>query len=136
MAFFSRSITGFLYIVVFLSAFNAQASDDEYLKLLEQEASDLHLDQSSQRETDGTAHRTAADMVKKKWTGECDFSSDVLLADVDQAEFASYLKQCYLGTYAYFRRLDAGLQHVVYNSYRKNTPIKQSALKKEIVNYF
>lgn len=136
MAFFSRSITGFLYIVVFLSAFSAQANEDEYLKMLEQEASDLHLDQSGQRETDGAAHSASMDMVKKKWDGECDYDSDVLLAGVDQTEFSSYLKQCYLGTYAYFRRLDVNLQHVVYDSYKKHTPIKQSALKKEIVNYF
>jgi len=136
MAFSSGTVTRFLYIVIFITAFNVQATEDDYLKLLEQEASDLHLDQSGQRESDGAVHSSSTTQLERKWDGECEYSSDILLPDIDRAEFASYLKQCYLGTYAYYKRLDVNLQKAVYDSYKKNTPIKHLALKKEIVNYF
>jgi hypothetical protein len=134
MLFFSRSLFTVLCIIIALGASSAQAADD-YLKMLEAEAEDLHLDKSGQRENSGVVHSKPVD-GRRDWDGECDYMDEAMLPGVVWEEFSSYIKQCYLGTYAYYRRLDDNLQRTIYNSYKKNTPVKQTTLKKEILNYF
>lgn len=134
MQFYSRPLFTVLYIIIALGTSNVHAGDD-YLKMLEAEAEDLHLDKSGQREISNIVRsKPAAD--RRDWDGECDYRGEAMLPGVVWEEFSSYIKQCYLGTYAYYRRLDNNLQRSIYNSYEKNTPVKQSRLKKEILSYF
>ncbi len=134
MLSYSRPLFTVLCIIIALCTPNVYAGDD-YLKMLEAEAEDLHLDKSGQRENSSIVHSKPA-TDRRDWDGECDYVDEAMLPGVVWEEFSSYIKQCYLGTYAYYRRLDDNLQRSIYNSYKKNAPVKQTTLKKEILNYF
>ncbi len=140
MVFFSRSVFNtfsiVVLLVVLLATFNAQAADDEYLKQLASEVKNVHLDKSGQRNNNNTAHNASGDAKQRKWVGECDYSNEVMPAGLAWAEFSSYLKQCSLATFVYYRRLDSDLQRSVYNTYSKASTMKSSKLKKDILTYF
>jgi len=124
-------------IILLFASSSAMASDD-YMKLLEAEAEGTSLDQSSdQREDKTTVISAGIDTEKKAWVGECDYAKDVLALGVVWEEFASYLKQCSLGTYVFYRRLEHDLQYTIYNdNYSKTAPTKLSRFKKAILDYF
>lgn len=115
---------------------NAMAGDDEYMKLMEAEAAGTHLDKGGQRKSSRVKHNLSINTEKRKWLGECDYSDDVLPPGLAWEAFPSYLKQCYLGTYVFYRRLESDLQRSAYNAYLKTAPIKIGVLKKEISNYY
>ncbi|VAW52955.1 hypothetical protein MNBD_GAMMA06-77 [hydrothermal vent metagenome] len=142
MAVFNRFLSNIFFIIVllaaFLAVFNVQATDDEYLKQLELEVKNVHLDKSGQRTNNSAAHgRNAADNTKEKnWIGECDYADGMMPKNLPWEEFSSYLKQCSLATFVYYRRLVPELQHSVYDTYAETSTMKLSKLKKNILTYF
>ena len=72
MAFFSRS--EFNLVFVLLSTFNAQASDDDYLKMLESEAEGVKLDQSGQLKGKEKRSEDDSGITKTNWNWEGDMS--------------------------------------------------------------
>ena len=132
----NRYFFSYLCTIILMFSHDAMASDDEYMKLMEAEAAETHLDLGGQRKSSGAKHNISINTQKRDWPGECDYTDDVLPSGLVWEEFPSYLKQCYLGTYVFYRRLELNLQHSVYDAYLKTAPIKLSALKKEISNYF
>ena len=136
MYIYSRRPIRILCVSIVLFTCDAVASDD-YMKLLEAEADGTELDPGGQSKTNTTVHRAPVNVDRRDWQGECDYVNDVLALGVVWEEFASHLKQCSLGTYVFYRRLDLDSQRLVYiNNYSKNAPTKLSILKKAIFKYF
>jgi len=135
MEVFNKSLVLTLFITtLLLSSFHALAEDD-YLQMLEAEADDVQLDQGGMRANDNKQREQQLSIVEKKWRGECAYDKDVLQLHVPRDEFSSYLKQCSLSLFVYYRKLDASSQTLVYEEYRNVTPIKFTSLKKSIVKY-
>jgi hypothetical protein len=128
------------YLVVTLSAATLFFStctfaEDDYLLMLEAETENLRLDQGGQRGSENKRRKQQLIVNEKKWLGECSFTEDVLILDVPREAFSSYLKQCSLSLFVYYRRLDAGSQTLVFEKYQNASPVRFSSLKKTIVNY-
>ena len=121
-------------ISIFLTPGNALAEDD-YLRLLESEAIDLELDKAGQRAGDNKKQTKHYKKLKQQWYGECRPVNDLLPDNLLHEEFPSYLKQCSLSTYSFFRRLDTDQQHTVYEAYQRSSPIDFSSLRKLILQY-
>lgn len=134
MAFFSRSVFNIFYIVALLCSFEAMASDDEYLRMLEGEAEDLQLDQSGQLRDKEQKSKDASGITKTNWTWEGDLESDVLPTGPAQDEFATILKQNFYGTFVFYRRLNTVDQKTVYHHYTKTSPALES-IRKDILNH-
>ena len=133
MAVFNKALINVLCITFLLCTFNAAASDDEYMKLLEAEAEESVLDQTGQRESNDTLHNN---ITKKNWVGECDYIDDILPLGLVWEEFSSYLKQCSLSTFAFYRRLDMNLQRSVYENYSKSASAELNVLRQEILKHY
>ena len=110
-------------------------AEDDYLLMLEAEAENLRLDQGGKHGSENKRRKQQLVVAEKKWQGECDFAEDVLQLDVSREAFSSYLKQCSLSLFVYYRRLDMSSQALVFETYKDASPIKFSSLKKTIVNY-
>lgn len=136
MAVFNRYSINLVCAIILFCSNNAVASDDEYLKLLEAEAIDSRLDRDGQRKNNNIAHNASVNLDKRDWAGECDYVDDVLPSGLVWEEFSSYLKQCSLGTYVFYRRLEFDLQRSIYNTYSNTAPTKNSILKEAILKYF
>ena len=143
MAFLSRGTVniilclGLAFVAAFVAAFNVHAADDDYLKMLEAEAEGSHIDDSGQAKRHAaTATSAPAVAETKKWVGECDYISDAMPTGLQWEEFASYIKQCSLGTYVFYRRLDPNSQSTVYKSYTAMSPTNLSVLKEEVLKYY
>jgi len=134
MDVFNKSLVIILFAVtLFFSTYTF--AEDDYLLMLEAEAENLRLDQGGQHGSENKRRNQQFVVAEKKWQGECDFAENVLLLGVPHEEFSSYLKQCSLSLFVYYRRLDTGSQALVFEKYKNASPIKFSSLKKTIVNY-
>jgi len=112
MAFFSRS--AFNFVIVLLSTFNAQASDDDYLKMLESEAEGVKLDQSGQLKGKQQISDDDSGITKTNWNWEGDMNGDVLPPGLAQDEFATLLKQHFYGTFVFYRKLNSVDQNILF----------------------
>ena len=133
MAFSSRSV--FNLVIVLLSTFNAQASDDDYLKMLESEAEDVKLDQSGQLKSKQQRSKDDSGITKTNWNWEGDMSGDVLPPGLAQDEFATLLKQHFYGTFVFYRRLNSVDQNTIYYHYEKASPAELEPIRQDILSH-
>ena len=101
MLFFKRSVFNAVCLTL-LCVFNAYASDDAYLKMLESEAEDVKLDQTGQLKDKQKITRNESEIIKKDWNWEGDLEGDVLPSGLAQDEFATLLKQHFYGTFVFY----------------------------------
>ena len=134
MDVFNNYLVIILSITISLFSLSVSAEDD-YLLMLEAEAGSSRLDQGGKRVIDDEKRRKQLDFVEKKWQGECDYDEDVLQSSLPREEFSSYLKQCSLSLFVFYRRLDINSQVLVYEEYENASPIKFTSLKETIINY-
>ena len=134
MDVFNKLLVKALFAATLSFSINAVATDD-YLLMLEAEAEDLELDQAGSGNVDARQRKQQLHVMETDWYGECDYAKEVLQQNLPREEFSSYLKQCSLSLFVFYRRLDVGSQTAVYGVYKKASPIKFSSLKKTIVNY-
>ena len=134
MDVFNKYLVLILSITSLLFSFHALAEDD-YMTMLETEAKSSQLDMGEKGEVDVKQRKQQIMVVDKKWQGECDYAEDVLLSAIPREEFSSYLKQCSLSLFVFYRKLDVNSQTLVYEEYRQVSPVGFSSLKKTIVNY-
>lgn len=113
----------------------AQA-DDDYLKMLESEASDLKLDQSGQIDEKASEHeeddKDGFAKANWKWDGELD--GDTLPKGLAEDEFAALIKQHFYGTYVFFRKLNANDRRTVYYHYKKSPKPDLNDVRKDILS--
>ncbi len=123
-----------IFISMSLFSFQAVASGS-YLQQLEAEAAHTVLDQTSQRNVYAKTDTQMRSIQNKKWQGECGFDNDVE-HDLRREEFSSYLKQCHLAVYVFYRRLDMNAKNTAYKKYKESIPLTYSSLRGVILaNY-
>ena len=110
---------GRLFISLFFSAWMlavmpVRAADDAYLDMLEDEADDSRLDQSSQV-TATTAEKQKP--VKKAFVWNGELQQDTLPAGLAMEQFEAFLQDNYYGTYAFFNKLNTTDKKTVYHRY-------------------
>ena len=133
MVVFSR-ISSIPIICIMLCAFNAAASDDLYLKALEDEASELSLDIRSQKK-DTVKHNTGADsnITEKQWAWEGELIGDVLPKGLAQDEFATLLEQHFYGSFVFYRRLNVIDQESIYMKYKEYVKPDINSIRRAIL---
>jgi len=135
MALSSQSVFNILCIAVLLASFEAVASDDAYLKMLEGEAEDVQLDQSGQLKDKQQTNNDTTDVITKtNWKWEGDLEGDALPAGLAQDEFASLLKQHFYGTFVFYRKLNSVDQQTVYYHYTKASKADLDSIRQDILN--
>ena len=135
MAFFSRSAFATLLVVLLLSTFNAQASDDDYFKMLESEAEDVKLDKSGQLKNKAQISENDYGITKTEWSWEDDMDGDVLPPGLAQDEFVTLLKQHFYGTFVFYRKLNSIDQNTIYYHYKKALPAELEPIRQDILNH-
>jgi len=136
MAFFSQSVFQILMTVCLLCGFNAHAVADDYLKMLEAEAEDVKLDQSSQLKDKEQINKDSTDgILKTNWRWEGDLLGDVLPIGLAQDEFATLLKQEFYGTFVFYRKLNSVDQSTVYYHYSKSSTAALDAIRDDILSH-
>ncbi len=139
MVFFRRSALNSLChsfcLIVLLSASNVQASEDDYLKMLESEAEDVTLDQSGQLKDTQQISDDDSGITKTDWNWEGNLEGDVLPQGLAQNEFATLLKQHFYGTFVFYRKLNSVDQNTVYYHYTKATPAELEIIRQDILNH-
>ena len=136
MAFFSQSVFKILTVIFVLCAFSVTVNADAYLDMLEAEAEDVKLDQSSQLKDKKQINKDSTDgITKTNWMWEGDLVGDDLPADLAQDEFATLLKQNFYGTFVFYRKLNSVDQRTVYYHYTKSSPAKLDSIRDDILNH-
>jgi hypothetical protein len=135
MALSSRSVFTFLVVNILLSIFNAQASDNDYLKMLESEAKDAKLDQSGQLKDKEQASEENSAITKRNWNWKGDIDSESLPSGLAQDEFATLLKQNFYGTFVFYRKLNSVDQNTIYYHYAKASPAALEPVRQDILNH-
>ena len=135
MAFFSRSVFNILCITALLCSYEAMASDDEYLKMLEGEAEDVKLDQSGQLKNKEKINESNSGITKTNWKWEGDLEGDILPPGLAQDEFATLLKQNFFGSLAFYQKLNSIDQQTVYHHYTKASPAHLEAIRQDILDH-
>jgi len=133
MLFFKRSVFNAVCLTL-LCVFNAYASDDAYLKMLESEAEDVKLDQTGQLKDKQKITRNESEIIKKDWNWEGDLEGDVLPSGLAQDEFATLLKQHFYGTFVFYRKLNSLDQNTIYYHYKNASPAELEPIRQDILN--
>lgn len=134
MACINRSVLLFAGILIF-SSFSALAEDD-YLKMLESEASDLELDQSGQiKESGQEAVENKDSITKANWTWDGELEGNILPTGLAQNEFASLLKQQFYGTFVFYRKLNSNDQKTIYYHYSKSPKPDIDDIRKDVTDH-
>ncbi len=135
MVLFIRSVFNIFVVILWLSAFVAQASGDDYLKMLESEAEDVKLDQSGQLKEKEQLSENNSGITKTNWNWEGDMDGDVLPTGLAQNEFATLLKQHFYGTFVFYRKLNSVDQNTIYYHYKKALPAELEPIRQDILNH-
>jgi len=134
MACINRSVLLMSGILMF-SSFNVLAEDD-YLKMLESEASDLELDQSGQiNESEQDEVTNNDDVTKANWTWDGELEGNILPTGLAQNEFASLLKQQFYGTFVFYRKLNSNDRKTVYYHYSKSPKPDIDDVRKDVTDH-
>ncbi len=119
-------LTSLLFGGLLILSSNVYAEDD-YLKMLESEASGLELDKSGQLTSPAASDEAGSDkasghkvITKTDWKWEGELNGDLLPKGLAQDEFATLLEQHFYGTFVFFRKLDSNDQKTVYYHYKKS----------------
>lgn len=136
MTFFNRTQKNILCITALLASFGTVASDDEYLKMLENEAMDLEIDKSGQLENEGSADKDSIEaVIKESWKVKGVLEGDVFPQGLTQDEFEELLKQNFYGSYVFFRKLNSIDQQTVYFNYKQASPAFLDSIRQEILDH-
>jgi hypothetical protein len=133
--FCRRFAAHMLFISILLFSLQAVAGDD-YMQLLEAEAEELELDQSSQIQKNKPVETGSTASIKKtdwKWDG--DLENTVLPSGLTQDEFASLLKQHFYGTFVFYRKLTSIDKQTVYYHYTKASSADLDIIRKDILEH-
>jgi len=134
MACINRSVLLVSGILMF-SSFNVVAGDD-YLKMLENEASDLELDQSGQINEGEQDEATNKDSVTKaNWTWDGELEGNILPTGLAQNEFTGLLKQQFYGTFVFYHKLNSNDRQTVYYHYSKSPKPDIDDIRKDVTDH-
>ena len=98
----------------------SEARADAYLDALQDAADDIHVDPASTSGASSAASVESAASVPRKSAG----AEGGIPRGLDLAGLASYLKQGYVGTYAFFKRLSDEQKSTVFAAYERQPQIE------------
>jgi len=134
MVFFGRVVTNSLCVTAILFSLNAVATDDEYLKMLENEAKGVEVDKTGQLENTEQADKDSIEgLIKKNWKSDGALNGDGLPSGLTQDEFVAVLKQNFYGSYVFFTKLNSIDQQTVYYNYTKASPAYLESIRQDIL---
>jgi hypothetical protein len=132
----NRAVINIFCAAALVCSFDAMATDDEYLRMLEGEAEDLSLDQSGQLDAIKTDDESSTeDVTKKQWKWEGDLDGDVLPDALTQDQFTTLLKDNFYGSFVFFRKLNSNDQKTVYYHYTKASPAHLDVIRQDILDH-
>lgn len=115
-----RRVASLLIPSLLLAGLTVSAADDAYLKMLEEEAETVELDDSGQLKqgnSDKSATKNPA-ITMFEWDGTT--VKEGFPKELDQEAFEAFLHKYYYGTYTFFRKLDSTDKNTVYYRYMKD----------------
>ncbi len=131
MVFVCRSVFKSLCFMLLLGAFNAHASDVDYLKMLENEAAGVVIDQQGKV---NKQQQAGSIITKPGWSWDGEIVGDVLPTGLAQDEFATVLKQHFFGTFVFYRRLNSVDQNTVFYHYTKAATGELEPIREDVLN--
>jgi len=136
MAFSGQSVYKILTVIMLLCGLSTVVKADDYLKMLEAEAEDVRLDQSSQLKDKEQANMDSTDgITKTNWKWEGDLSGNNLPSGLAQDEFATLLKHSFYGTFVFYRKLNSVDQRTVYYHYTKSSNADLDSIRDDILDH-
>ncbi len=105
--FFTR--LGFIYLLL-LGSHTSYAQENNYLQLLEGEASNLILDQQTKARPEAPVNANTLNSI----------TDEGIPAGLSFEEFMNALKVNYIGTYLFAKRLSESSQNEIYTFYQNN----------------
>ena len=115
-------LTGVVLFALLTGGAMAQ-SDDDYLKSLEGEASDLNLD--SQTKSNASDGRKPAESSLGDWSGSDAGAIKDLVPGLTIGQFEQVLKNNYIGSYLFYKRLSNQQKDEIFVFYQGNPDSKQ-----------
>lgn len=136
MAFFSRLVINIISVTALACALNAMAADDEYLKMLEDEAKGLEVDKSGQLEQLSEEDEISSDSVMNiNLKNSNVLEGGVLQPGLTQEEFVQVLKNNFYGSYVFYQKLDSNDQQTVFINYSKSSPAYLDSIRQDILDH-
>jgi hypothetical protein len=136
MTFINRTQKNILCITALLVSFGAVAADDEYLKMLENEAMDLEVDKSGQLESEGPADKgTMETIIKENWKVKGVLEGNTFPQGLTQEEFEELLKQNFYGSYVFFQKLNSIDQQTIFYNYTQASPAYLDSVRQDIMDH-
>lgn len=134
MVFFGRAVTNISCVAALSFSLNVVATDDEYLKMLENEAQGLEIDKTGQLESTEQADKdTIEGLIKNNWSSGDALKGDILPPGLSQDEFVALLKQNFYGSFVFFTKLNSIDQQTVYYHYTKASPAYLEPIRQDIL---
>lgn len=126
----------FIFLFLTLNSYAVVASD-AYLNMLNAEADGLTLDRSGQLNEKKDANVSSMDgITKKNWAWQGELKEGEIPEGLAQDEFATILKQRFLGSFVYYKRLNTANQQVVFETYRNISNPNIEIIRRDILNYY
>jgi len=135
MAFLSQSVFKNLAVVMLLCGLNTAVKANDYLDMLEAEAEDVRLDQSSQLKDKEQVNDSTDGITKTHWVWEGDLVGNNLPPNLAQDEFSALLKQNFYGTFVFYRKLNSVDQRTVYYNYTKSSKADLDSIRDDILSH-
>jgi hypothetical protein len=136
MAFFSRAIKTVICVTASLCVLKAMAADDDYLKMLENEAKDLEVDKTGQLgQTQEVGEVSSESVMDINWKSTDDLKGDVLPPGLTQEEFVEVLRKNFYGSFVFHQKLDSNDQQTVYFNYTKSSPAYLDSIRQDILDH-
>ena len=136
MDLYIRLIINSLCIAALLFSLKAVATDDAYLRMLEDEAEEASLDKSGQLKDAEPINKHSTDgITKTNWRWEGDLEGDALPPSLAQDEFATVLKQHFYGSFVFYRKLNSIDQQTVYYHYTKSSSADLDSIRQDILDH-
>ncbi len=107
---------------------------DDYLKMLENEAADLKLDQSGQIEKTQPVQAPDKEVITKtQWNWEGELEGDKLPTGLSNEAFSSLLQQHFYGTYVFYRKLNSNDKKTLFYHYSQSREPDLDDVRKDIL---
>ena len=131
MLLHSRIFFSFLIPAALLGGLPVQATDDDYLKMLEGEAETVQLDDSGQLKQENNPQ---SPITSFEWDGTV--NKDGFPKSLNQEAFEAFLHKYYFGTYVFFKKLDSTDKNTVHHRYSKEDMPNIENVRKDVMTLF
>jgi len=129
---FNRSTFIPFAFIALLSTFSVHAGDDDYLKMLEDEASDLKIDKSNQLSNEEKT-RENPQVKRPAWNQKRKSSLNTIPPSLTQNKFEKLLEEHFNNAYISYKNLSEDAQDTIYHNYKKGKSEDIDSIRKDIL---